>query len=484
MMRFPLLFWIAFLSTSALAQNESRLARDFRVEGEALRKCGHFNMGSLMDCGQTLVMGQPLHIAIGNLAPQNGFGAGLAFVEHANLKNGWRLNWNADGVATPNGSWRVGGFMKSYRLSGGVPHPVYPGRGSVKAPSGPLFGSAPVLNLYSDTTSLNHVDFYGLGPNTAQTSRTTFGFRENITGVSTTVPLNGILPPLRLALMGELNGRFPSVRSGSEKTIPSIEQRFTEADAPGLTRQSAYFQPTEGIQIQPALFADTLRLNYRVQFQQFVLAGDSAYSFRRWKGDFSHEIPLYRLFYGSLGKAYSRSRDTGAREHNGPDDCSVSNPGNSALPCPKVSTTQNLEGAITLRFFLSESIAGAGSQVPFYFDPTIGGLDINNDSMLASYPDYRFRGPNMMLMRGKIEHSLGKLPIGAMFSVDEAKIAMRRDDISFDHLKQTFAAGLTVRAGGLPVFYLLFAWGGPEGHHTIANLSSTLLGGSSRPSLF
>jgi hypothetical protein len=90
----------------------------------------------------------------------------------------------------------------------------------------------------------------------------------------------------------------------------------------------------------------------------------------------------------------------------------------------------------------------------------------------------------MMLMRGKIEHSIGKLPIGAMFSVDEAKIAMRRDDISFDHLKQSFAAGLTVRAGGLPVFYLLFAWGGPEGHHTIANLSSTLLGGSSRPSLF
>jgi hypothetical protein len=484
MMRFPLFVSIVLVSASALAQNESRLARDFRVEGEALRKCGQFSLGSMMDCGQTLVMGQPVHIAVGNLAPQNGFGAGLAFVEHANLKNGWRLNWNADGIATPNGSWRVGGFMKSYRLSGGLPHPIYPGQGSAKAPKGPLFGSAPVLNLYSDTTSLNRVDFYGLGPNTAQTSQTTFGFRENITGVSTTVPLNGFLPQLRLALLGELNGRFPSVRSGSEKTIPSIEERFTEADAPGLTRQSAYFQPTEGIQLQPALFADTLRLNYRVQFQQFVSAGDSAYSFRRWKGDFSHEIPLYRLFYGSLGKAYSRGRDAGPSAHNGPDDCSASNPSNSALPCPRVSTTQNLEGAITLRFFLSESIAGAGSAVPFYFDPTIGGSDINSDSMLASYPDYRFRGPNLMLMRGKIEHSIGKLPIGAMFSVDEAKIGMRRDDISFDHLKQSFAAGLTVRAGGLPVFYLLFAWGGPEGHHTIANLSPTLLGGSSRPSLF
>jgi len=49
---------------------------------------------------------------------------------------------------------------------------------------------------------------------------------------------------------------------------------------------------------------------------------------------------------------------------------------------------------------------------------------------------------------------------------------------------RTFAAGLTVHAGGLPVISLLFAWGGQEDSHTTANVSSTLLGGSIRPSLF
>ena len=31
---------------------------------------------------------------------------------------------------------------------------------------------------------------------------------------------------------------------------------------------------------------------------------------------------------------------------------------------------------------------------------------------------------------------------------------------------------------------LLFSWGGGEGTHTIANLNTSLLGGSSRPSLY
>ena len=89
-----------------------------------------------------------------------------------------------------------------------------------------------------------------------------------------------------------------------------------------------------------------------------------------------------------------------------------------------MSTTQKLEGSVSLRAFISESFAGQGSVVPFYFSPTIGGSDINGTAMLASYPDYRFRGPDLLLFRGTVEHSIGKLPVGALFSVDEAKIGL------------------------------------------------------------
>jgi hypothetical protein len=104
--------------------------------------------------------------------------------------------------------------------------------------------------------------------------------------------------------------------------------------------------------------------------------------------------------------------------------------------------------------------------------------------MLASYPDYRFRGPDLLLFRGVLEHSIGKLPIGAVFSVDEGKIGLRRDDVSLDHLRHSFGVGFTIRAGGLPVISVVFAWGGQEGSHTTATISPTLLGGSARPSLF
>jgi hypothetical protein len=329
-------------------------------------------------------------------------------------------------------------------------------------------------------------------------SHTTYGFTETLVGVNFVAGVKGALAPARFSLVGEINGRIPSLRAGSDTTIPTIGSRFTEATAPGLSSQPAYFQASEGLRIEPALFKDLVRLNYLLEFQQFVAPGYSAYSFRRFNADFSHEIPLYRVVGPKAAKFYYKNRASNLG-YNGPDDCTGSSAGQNisiaraaaadakpdpARPCPIVSTTENLEGSITLRLFLSESIANAGSAVPFYFSPTLGGSDIDGTAALASYPDYRFRGPDLLLIRGSFEHSLGKLPVGGVFTVDEGKIGLRRDDIGFDHLRHTFSAGFTVHAGGLPVVYFLFGWGGHEGDHISANLSPTLLGGSSRPSLF
>jgi len=225
--------------------------------------------------------------------------------------------------------------------------------------------------------------------------------------------------------------------------------------------------------LKPTLPGDIVRLNYLLQFQQFVASSDAHNNFRRWTVDLNHEIPLYR-----------RVRLTALNEHNGPDSCATGSGVTSATPCPHISLTQNLEGSVSARLLISESFAKAGSAVPFYLMPTLGGSNINGEALLPSYPDYRFRGPNLILLRGTIEHSLGKFPAGLLFSFEEGKVANRRDGIAFDHLRHSFSAGLTVRAAGLPVVNLLFAWGGNEGHHTSASISNALLGASPRPSLF
>jgi hypothetical protein len=133
---------------------------------------------------------------------------------------------------------------------------------------------------------------------------------------------------------------------------------------------------------------------------------------------------------------------------------------------------------------LSESIVPANHSVPFYFQPTLGGSDINGNAMLPSFEDYRFRAPNLMFVRASFEHSIYTLPLGIALMIDEGKVGQHRSDIDFSHLQHSYTAGLTLRAGGFPMVYLLFSWGGHEGNHTSANINTSLLGGGVRPSLF
>jgi hypothetical protein len=125
-----------------------------------------------------------------------------------------------------------------------------------------------------------------------------------------------------------------------------------------------------------------------------------------------------------------------------------------------------------------------GDNVPFYFQPTLGGTDLNGNSALSSYQDYRFRAPNILLFQEKFEHSIGKLPLGFTFRADQGKVALTRGDLGANHWSHSYAAGLTLRAGGFPQVYLLFAFGGTEGTHTLVNMNTSLLGTASRPSLF
>ena len=91
--------------------------------------------------------------------------------------------------------------------------------------------------------------------------------------------------------------------------------------------------------------------------------------------------------------------------------------------------------------------------------------------------------PNALLLREAFEHSIWG-PIGFAFSADQGKVALTRNDVDFEQLAHSFSVGLTLRARGLPAASLAFAWGGSEGTHTIANVNTSLLGGSTRPSLF
>jgi hypothetical protein len=439
---------LALLAAPAAAQ-ESQFQADLRREGEDLGKnCGGgFGVKQLVGCMVAVATDDPFHLAVGSLPPLNGTGFGLAFSEHYTPNERWRIMWDADSVISTNGSWRAGAYMKFIHIPDrpGITV-IRPGASTPSPPPSVTITEYPIFNLYAQTIALNTLTIAGGQP--------AFSERQTIVGANVIYPLTSLtaIRGLRPSLVGAINGRFLNVQS----------------DALALSTQPTFAQFEEGLRLKPSAFDDRLRLNYLVDFQQFASSADSNASFHRWTIDLKHEVPLYRTV-----------SSTGPKDTNGPDSCfqSVGSPA-----CPPVSYSRNLEGSASVRLLATQSSGSAGSQVPFYFQPTLGGSDINGQRLLSGYDDYRFRGANLIALQESVEHSIWG-PIGAYLLLEQGKVTAEGDGLGLGNLVRSVAVGLTLRAGGFPLVNLTFAWG-TDSHHIIGSIDPSLLGGSSRPSLY
>jgi hypothetical protein len=481
---------VAAASLSCAQQNSPTASTNERVDSPSeidILKGNCPDLKKFIDCAQELFSGKPVHIAIGSIAPQNGFGAGVAYVGHKTTEY-WRDTWNADAVGSINGSWRAGVYLKFVPTKAkGITVSKGTENAKIKANLSEM-PERPVINLYAQAISLNKLTYFGLGSATSEAGRTFYGMREVIVGSSVVKPF---LAPLNAAVYGEVNGRFVDIRPSAGQPSPSIEQLYTEATAPGLTTQPGTLQLGEGIRIRPIWANDIIHSDYSVTYQQYV-APSSAFTFQRVTTDLNTQFALY----------HKTTRILFPRDTNGPDECSIDqdsgNPectvdrfaqrpdcvGNHNQDAECKALSRDLQGSVGFRFLLVNSVVPSGNMVPFYFQPTLGGNDINGNPSLASYQDFRFRAPDVMLLRQSFEHSLGSWPIGFTFMADEGKVGFNRGDFGSSPWLHSFSTGLTLRAGGFPQVFVLFSWGGKEGTHTIANVNTSLLGGSARPSLF
>src|SRR5258705_10678075 len=249
-MRWSAVLVLMGASTLVLGQ-ESPLAAEMRREGERVSDACHASFKAVPGCAYTLFTDHPLHIAAGSLPPQNGFGLGGAFVWSKNTKN-WRMSWDVDATGAFSGAWRAGGYMKMVH----TPHPAK-GPLTVTFPTGetPKEGEKPkvpqrfthpyaVFNLYAQSTSLNKLNFFGLGNDTTLPGKSLFGMTETIIGASVIKPIYELsaIRGLNLALLGEVNGRFVDIRGNHHESVPSIETLYTDATAPGLSSQPGFIQ--------------------------------------------------------------------------------------------------------------------------------------------------------------------------------------------------------------------------------------------------
>jgi hypothetical protein len=468
------------------APSASQQSVDAPGELDKLRaSCGGFS--TFASCGEELVTGQPLHFAFGSIAPQDGMGLGLAFVGHKTTPN-WRINFDADGVGSFNGSWRGGLYIRLVDTRASTIGVQFGSQGMTPSSNLTELPEHPVIGVTIQGLSLAQLNYFGLGPQTTTADAAVFGMREFIAGLTALKPIESAL---HASVYGEVNARSVDVRPRTGQTTPTIGALYDDATAPGLSQSQSFVQFGEGVRIRPDLFSDLLRLNYDVSLRDFVSLSDSSFTFHRLVVDLSHDIALYR----------STTRTLLPRDANGPDECALS--ADPAQPSCAVDTkalhdaclktastpsacdaiTRDLQGDVGFRILYSDSLTPAGHVVPFYFQPTLGGSDVNGNSMLASYQDYRFRAPTALLLRQSFEQSLWG-PIGFALMLDEGKVASRATTLGSSPWLYTVSAGLTVRAGGAPEVYVLYSRGGPEGTHTSFTINTSLLGGSARPSVF
>jgi hypothetical protein len=451
-----MLAWTGFASAQ-----ESRLHADFRMELESLKAdCGAFQ--SLPSCAATLVTEHPLHIALGSIAPQNGFGFGPALATHFTPSESWRDTWSTDAVFTPNGAWRAGSYFKGIRTGVQLPTPVPSGTAT-----GPLIRVTeyPVYSAYIQGISLPKLLYYGIGRDAPVSAQTTYGMTEAIIGGGATVPFPRIAPPLRLAVLLEANDRLFDIKPGTQQDVPDIASRFNDSTAPGLSAQPAFAQFGEAVRVRPWFLNDRIQLGYTLQYQQFV-SSRAEFSFNRWTVDLNHEFPIYRTSGPAL-----------RRETNSPNECFASP---SDQRCPGV--TRDRWGTAAFRLLASKSHVGDTGQVPFYLQRTLGGSDVDGNRALASYADYRFRGPHLLLMQETFEHSIWG-PLGFFLQGEHGNVAAQNQGLDFKGLRNSFTIGGTLRAGGFPVLTASWSTGGPEGNHVIVTMDTSLLGGGGRPTL-
>jgi hypothetical protein len=114
-------------------------------------------------------------------------------------------------------------------------------------------------------------------------------------------------------------------------------------------------------------------------------------------------------------------------------------------------------GTITVRGRLALSNAFAHGTVPFYYEPTLGGADINNYDTLRGFADYRFRGPDDWL--GQVEYGRPILgPLNLVIFYDVGQVAL-----SLDKVHQDYGLGATVTVNARTVIRAYMAFGGGEG---------------------
>jgi hypothetical protein len=251
-------------------------------------------------------------------------------------------------------------------------------------------------------------DYFGLGPDSARSAQADYLLQANTFGGRASVRLTPIV-----AVGGGGEYLQPHVGSGRDQSLPSIDDEYDEASAPGLTAQPDYIRSIAFVDVDWRRPRNARHGGwYRAEFSHYDDRDLGAFSFNRLDVDVRQFVSILaerRVFWA--------------------------------------------------RAFVSTSDVTADQQVPFYLMPTLGGNDT-----LRGYRDYRFRGPHALLLQGEYRFEIWSGLDGALF-YDTGKVAMDRSDLDFNDLEKDYGFGFRFNTDNGIVLRVDAAFGSRDGKH-------------------
>jgi hypothetical protein len=266
--------------------------------------------------------------------------------------------------------------------------------------------------IYANARGLPLMPFYGLGPDTSKASLVDFRQRDEAAGGTVFNPFSAWF-----AAGGGIESLWNDVGGVTDQGRISITPAFNESTAPGLASQPnlLHYQFFG----EPRRTRGKFQFDYKAAYHFYQDHDTGHYSFQRFQVDGTH------VFH----------------------------------------PTGRGEDILTIRDRLSLSNTNGSSVVPFYLQETLGGTDIDGNTTLRGFADFRFRAPDLALIQVEYDQRVWG-PLGLLGFYDVGQVAVKASDLRFAHMRQSFGFGLSVWAGNRAVFKVYIGLGSGEGEHT------------------
>lgn len=247
-------------------------------------------------------------------------------------------------------------------------------------------GAAPLdLSLWGRVYEFPEEDFFGLGSESQEPNRTAYLLDSSEVGADLSWK-----PGAGFALSAGAAYLNPRIGSGRDPRFPSTEEVFDPATLPGFQEQTDFLRLSGGISYD---YRDNPLLPrnggfYRVRYSDFQDQDLDALNFRQLQVDLEQYVPLphkYRV--------------------------------------------------LALRASAGLSDTDAGQEVPFYYQPTLGGGE-----RLRGFREFRFRDRNSVLLSAEYRWQAWWALDMALF-VDAGKVAFERSDLDLSGLEASYGVG-------------------------------------------